>query len=105
MGFILNWSIFDVSLPASPPFLCTVISPMFSFVVCLLIKGGTAVNRHLNLIVTISGISHGMQYANISAHTTNNQLLRFELAQFLLKRCIKKGAKAPLGYYLALILS
>ncbi|GAI61638.1 unnamed protein product, partial [marine sediment metagenome] len=49
------------------------------------------------------GISHSMQYANIGAHPTNNQLLQLELAQFLLKWGIKKGAKAPLRYYLAVV--
>ncbi|MBA7670052.1 hypothetical protein ES703_78194 [subsurface metagenome] len=72
-------------------------------VVCPVIKGGNAVNRHLHLITTNPGISHCVQYTDMSTHPANNQLLWLEPEQLLLKRGTKKGAIGRFGYYFALI--
>jgi hypothetical protein len=73
--------------------------------VCLVIKGSHTIYRHLHQIATISGISHGIQHADIGAHPADNQLLRVEPSQLLRKRGIKKGAVMPLKYNLPPTLS
>jgi len=67
-------------------------------------KGSYAIHRHLHLITTVPGISHGMQHTNIGTHPTNNQPLRLKPAQLLVKEGIKKGAVMPFRYYLTLVL-
>jgi len=66
-------------------------------------KGSYAIHRHLHLITTVPSISHGMKDTNIGAHPTNNQPLRLEPAQLLVKEGIKKGAVMPFRYYLTLV--